>query len=273
ACRVAGGVGLAIAHESGFRRGGAGDDDLIVCMQFDAGVGPRLGGVDAEGVIVRCRGRGRGWSGGLRCKSEPEHERTNSRKKCARLENHCSKPRFILPAFTGAVARTVRGVTVARLRQSAIRPHAGLRIHAPEQAVVRPLHGWIVLRGDELPFPAQAGAEVGMAGIEAIGFGNHAAPPAAFNIARLTAICASRILWLLFLSAFAPSTDFWAATDAVSSFTSLPARKAAASAGIHGVGATAPITMRALFTVPPSMSRATAATARGQSKAFFWRTS
>jgi hypothetical protein len=67
-----------------------------------------------------------------------------------------------------------------------VRTDAGLRVHAPEQTVIRSLHIRIVFRQNELPLPTQRGAEIRMMDVEAVGLANHEAPPA-FRTARFTA--------------------------------------------------------------------------------------
>jgi hypothetical protein len=64
------------------------------------------------------------------------------------------------------VATAFTRATIARFREDAIRPNAGLRVHAPEEAVVTRLHRFIVRRRDELPFPPQRWTKVRMADIE-----------------------------------------------------------------------------------------------------------
>lgn len=90
--------------------------------------------------------------------------------------------------MTGTSSR----VAVAGLSQLTVRPDAGLRVHAPEEAVVTAGHARVGVRQNELTLPPQRGTEVRMIGVEAIGFADHAAPPeAAFRIARFTATRAS----------------------------------------------------------------------------------
>src|SRR5438132_14102148 len=99
--------------------------------------------------------------------------------------------------------------------------------------------GRIRFSQDELTLPAQRRTEVGMIGVEAIRFANHAAPPeAAFNIARFTATRASCTLYSLWLSGFASFTAASAAFCAVSSLTGCPLNACSASGEIHGTGAT-----------------------------------
>jgi hypothetical protein len=80
-------------------------------------------------------------------------------------------------------------VALARLGQSAIRPNAGLRMHAPEQALGTGLHDGIRFGGEKLLFPAEARAEIRMSGI-----GPQKVAPVAFSTARLTA---TRANWTL----------------------------------------------------------------------------
>ena len=83
-------------------------------------------------------------------------------------------------------------VAIAGLSQLTIRPDAGLRVYAPEEAVVRGRHARVGVRQNELTLPPQCGTEVRMIGVEAIGFADHAAPPeAAFRMARFIATRAS----------------------------------------------------------------------------------
>ena len=121
-----------------------------------------------------------------------------------------------------------------------------------------------MVHADELLLPAQRRAERFASGIEAflIEPHRHATPPArpaaAFRMARFTAALVSVILYLLRLSGLAFATAAFAAAIAVSSLIGLPTSAAAASSETHGTGATCPSTTRALFTVLPSISSATA---------------
>ena len=74
-----------------------------------------------------------------------------------------------LSAFSRAVAFPARGRAVARLRQFAVGADASLGVDAPEQAFIRWRDGRIGLGEDELCFPAQGRAEIGMFGVETIG--------------------------------------------------------------------------------------------------------
>jgi len=64
------------------------------------------------------------------------------------------------------MTRTAFRTAVARLGQFAIRPYAGLRVQAPEEAIIAGWHGRIVLGKNELGFPAQVGTQVRVVGIE-----------------------------------------------------------------------------------------------------------
>jgi len=57
---------------------------------------------------------------------------------------------------------------ISRLRYISVGTDAGLRVHTPEQAIIRSLHIRIVFGQNELPFPAQRGAETRMMDVEAI---------------------------------------------------------------------------------------------------------
>src|SRR5580700_2901424 len=98
-----------------------------------------------------------------------------------------------LSAFSRAVAFPARGRAIPRLRQLAVRANASLSVDAPEQAFIRWRDGRVGLGEDELCFPAQCRAEIGMFSVETIGLlkrgsADHAAPSdAAFMMARLTA--------------------------------------------------------------------------------------
>src|SRR5260370_41540356 len=92
--------------------------------------------------------------------------------------------------MAAAICRTA----VAGLGQLAVGTDAGLRLRAPEQAVVGRLHGGIRLGPDVLTLPVQRRAQARTFGIETIGNLAHAAPPAAARIARFTATRARCIL-------------------------------------------------------------------------------
>src|SRR5579864_1793768 len=162
---------------------------------------------------------------------------------------------------------------VAGFGYFAVWPDAGLRVHAPEQAIVGALHIGIGLGKDELPFPAQCGAQIRVVRVEAIAVANHAAPPAAFRMARFTATRASWTLYAFWLRGLAFARAASAAFFAESSFAGWPFSAASACGEGQGVGATWPRTTRAACTFEPSIFSATAATASGQSKAAFWRIS
>jgi len=98
-------------------------------------------------------------------------------------------------AFAGAVTPAALGRAVAGFGDFPIRTDARLSMHAPEQAVVRTLHVRVGLGEDELPLPAQGGTQIRVVGVEAIYLANHAAPPAAFRMARLTDTCANFTLY------------------------------------------------------------------------------
>src|SRR5664280_2366072 len=176
-------------------------------------------------------------------------------------------------ALSGPVAGAKLRRAGSRLGQFTIGPDTGLGVHAPEQSVIRRRHRGIALHLDELSLPAQRRTKVFAFGVEAIGveIQHHAAPPelwpAALRTARFTAAFASVILYLLWLSGLADATAALATAIAVSGEMLFPTSACAASGEIHGMGATCPSTTRALLTVLPSISSATHACARGQSKA------
>src|SRR6266542_144025 len=89
--------------------------------------------------------------------------------------------------------------------------------------------------------------------------------PAAARIARFTAVWVIWTLYAFSSMGLAPATAFWAALAAVSPEIRWPARAASASLDLQGIGATAPRQMRAERHVSPSISRATEASASGQS--------
>src|SRR6202008_1765243 len=147
--------------------------------------------------------------------------------------------------FPRAVTTSCLWGAVSGFGHVAVRSDAGLGVHAPEQAVIGTLHVGVGLGQDELTLPAQRGAQIRVIRIEAIAIANHAAPPAAFRMARFTATRASWTLYAFWLSGLALASAASAAFLAVSSFTFWPFRAAAAAGGIQGMGATCPITMRA----------------------------
>jgi len=61
----------------------------------------------------------------------------------------------ILPAFPGAMTGAVLRDAIARLGQFAIGANAGLRVQAPEQALIASRYRGIGLGKDELTLPAQ----------------------------------------------------------------------------------------------------------------------
>ena len=71
----------------------------------------------------------------------------------------------------------------------------------------------------------------------------------------------------------APASAAFAASAATASVIVLPASTRSAACTRHGTGATAPITMRADFTVDPDITRFTDAAASGQSCDCLKRTS
>src|SRR5689334_13462179 len=85
--------------------------------------------------------------------------------------------------------------------------------------------------------------------------------PAAARMARFTATRARWILWALWPRLLALATAACAAWSAVACVTALPCRACAASAETQGIGATCPMTIRALCTVLAFMVKATAAVA------------
>src|ERR1700739_2996441 len=101
----------------------------------------------------------------------------------------------MLLTFTRAVTRARLRVAVAGFGYFAVRSDAGLGVQAPEQAIVGALYIGVGLGQDELTLPAQRGAQIRVIRIEAIAIANHAAPPAAFRMARFTATRAS---WTLY---------------------------------------------------------------------------
>ena len=70
-------------------------------------------------------------------------------------------------------------------------------MQTPEQAIIAGGHSGIGLGEDELTLPPQRRAQVRMIGVEAFRFIDHAAPPAAFKMARATATLASFTLYAL----------------------------------------------------------------------------
>src|SRR5579864_9446571 len=105
-----------------------------------------------------------------------------------------------LAALSRPVTRAVFRVAIAGLSHFAVRANAGLRVHAPEQAIVAGRHRWIRLRKNKLAFPAQRRTQVRIIRIEALRLRPHAAPPEAFIIARVSATFVSLTLYSLWLS-------------------------------------------------------------------------
>src|SRR5580693_126197 len=82
----------------------------------------------------------------------------------------CRRPNGVfLPAFSRAVAFPARGRAIPRLRQLAVGAYASLGVDAPEQTFIRWRDGRIRLGEDELCFPAQGLAKIGMFSVETIG--------------------------------------------------------------------------------------------------------
>ena len=98
-------------------------------------------------------------------------------------------PSAALPTFSCSVTCAIVGSTVAGLGQLAVGADTGLGMETPEEAVIRARHGRVRLRENELSFPSQGRAKILNIGVEAIA--DHAAPPAAFRMARLRATRAS----------------------------------------------------------------------------------
>ena len=104
------------------------------------------------------------------------------------------RPFADLCAFSRAMTCPVLRTAVAGLGHFAIGPDAGLCVQAPEKAIIAGGDSRIGLGQNELAFPTQVGTQVRMAGIETIRFLDHAAPPEAFKMARVTATFASLTL-------------------------------------------------------------------------------
>src|SRR5437899_903034 len=198
-------------------------------------------------------------------------------------------PRFnsSLPAGS-TVASAIAGAAIPGLGELSIRPDTGLRDAAPEQAIAGARHGRIRIRPDVLALPMQRGTKPSALSIESFRYVAHAAPPgsapsrtrvacagepAAARMARFTATWARWIFCALCPRLLALATAACAACSAVACVIALPCRAWAASGETHGMGATWPITTRALCTVLAFIVSTTAAVAYGQSKASFWRTS
>jgi hypothetical protein len=108
------------------------------------------------------------------------------------------------------MASALAGTAISRFGQFAVRPNAGLRHGAPEEAVAGAGDGGIRRGPDVLALPMQRGAQSRALCIESFRYVAHAAPPAACDpaaarMARFTATRARWILWALFprLLAFA----------------------------------------------------------------------
>src|SRR5271165_3776139 len=108
--------------------------------------------------------------------NETPYAATNPKSERRKAKSERRKALF---ALSRAVTRPPLAATVPRLGQFAVGADAGLRIHAPEQAVVGRRHGGIMFCLDKLAFPAQCRADFLAVDIEAIGVGHerHAAPP------------------------------------------------------------------------------------------------
>jgi hypothetical protein len=101
-------------------------------------------------------------------------------------------------AVSGFVARASSRTAIARLRKFSIGTNAGLSVQTPKQTFIRVRHSWIVIGKNELSLPAQRWTEVRPIRVKSIVLRNfflicahHAAPPAAFRIARFRATRAS----------------------------------------------------------------------------------
>jgi hypothetical protein len=101
-------------------------------------------------------------------------------------------------AVSGFVADASSRTAIARLGQFSIGTNAGLGVQAPKQTFIRVRDSWIVIGKNELSLPAQRWTEVSPIRVKSIVFRNfllicahHAAPPAAFRIARFRATRAS----------------------------------------------------------------------------------
>src|SRR5215467_14763229 len=131
-----------------------------------------------------------------------------------------------------------------------------------------------MFHADEHPLPPHTFTQFRVGSIKPFGLGDHLAPPrAAWRTARFTATLASCILYPFRLRPFAPRTAASPAAFAVSSLIALPARACPAASAIQGTGATCPITIFAVLTSLPFISRTTEAAASGQSSASFCLTS
>src|SRR5580765_3837117 len=87
------------------------------------------------------------------------------------------------------MAATIAGTAVAGLGELSIRPDAGLRYAAPEQAIAGAGDGRVRIGPDVLALPVKRGAQPLAVSIEAIRYVAHAAPPASAP-SRVRAACA-----------------------------------------------------------------------------------
>ena len=69
-------------------------------------------------------------------------------------------------ALTRAMALAQGIVAVTRLRELTIRTDAGLRVHAPKQAVIARRYGRVALGIDKKSLPTKRGAQMRIAGIK-----------------------------------------------------------------------------------------------------------
>ena len=95
--------------------------------------------------------------------------------------------------MTAAALRTA----IAGLGQYTIGTNAGLCVQAPKETIIAGRHRRIGLGEDELALPAQRRTQVRMIDVETFSVVDHAAPPAAFKMARVTATFASFTLYAL----------------------------------------------------------------------------
>jgi len=73
-----------------------------------------------------------------------------------------------LPAFSRSMTDARFRAAIAGLGQFTIRTDAGLAVKAPEETIIASWHGRIQLSQNELTFPAQCRAEIGMMNVEAL---------------------------------------------------------------------------------------------------------
>ena len=97
----------------------------------------------------------------------------------------------LMPTDRFPVTRAILSRTQVRLDKAVVGPNAGLRINTPVLVIAAGRNRGIVLGENELAFPAQRRAEIGIMYVETIDGSNHAAPPAAFMMARFMATRAS----------------------------------------------------------------------------------